>query len=68
MGNTADHPQFAGSPHTARARRPPGRNTLRISRKACSGSGMYMSPKAHKTTSKLASGKANLSASMREKL
>ena len=68
LGKIADQPHFDRSPHTASDTRPPGRNTLYISRKACSGSGMYMSPRAQRATSMLASGRANVSASMRENM
>ena len=47
--------------------RPPGRSTRRISRSACSGSGMYIRPSAHSATSKPASGRSSCSASMRAK-
>ena len=64
-GNSADQAQRARSPHTAATKRPPGRNTRRISATPRSGSGRYIRPSAHSATSTLASGSASVSASMR---
>ena len=41
-------------PHTASARRPPGRSTRRVSARAAAGSGISISPQRHSATSKLA--------------
>jgi hypothetical protein len=65
IGNTGDQPQFTRFPQIAMTTRPPGFSTRRHSRTALCGSGRYIKPSAHSTTSNDASGRSSVSASMR---
>ena len=65
IGKISAQPQARRAPQTATAARPPGRSTRRISPRARTGSGTYISPRPHRAASKQPSQNGSSSASAR---